>query len=49
MGTKKNKLKEGSKKKSKEPKIAQRWTDVESDAYTDVLADPGNSFCGHFG
>ena len=40
MGPKKNKIKEESKKKSKEPKNAQRWTDVELDAYADVLADP---------
>ena len=44
MGLKKNKIKEESKKKSKEPKNAQRWTDVELDAYADVLADPENSF-----
>ena len=44
MGPKKNKIKEESKKKSKEPKNAQRWTDVELDAYADVLADPENSF-----
>ena len=37
---KKNKIKEESKKKSKEPKNARRWTDVELDAYADVLADP---------
>ena len=40
MGPKKNKIKEESKKKSKEPKNARRWTDVELDAYADVLADP---------
>ena len=39
MGPKKNKIKEESKKKSKEPKNARRWTDVELDAYVDVLAD----------
>ena len=44
MGPKKNKIKEESKKKSKEPKNARRWTDVELDAYADVLADPENSF-----
>ena len=44
MGPKKNKIKEGSKKKSKESKTAQRWTDVELDVYADVLADPENSF-----
>ena len=44
MGLKKNKIKEESKKKSKEPKNARRWTDVELDAYADVLADPENSF-----
>ena len=44
MGPKKNKIKEESKKKSKEPKNAQRWTDVELDAYADVLADLENSF-----
>ena len=44
MGPKKNKIKEESKKKSKEPKNAQRWTDVELDAYADVLADPENFF-----
>ena len=40
MGPKKNKIKEERKKKSKEPKNARRWTDVELDAYADVLADP---------
>ena len=40
MGPKKNKIKEESKKKSKEPKNALRWRDVELDAYADVLADP---------
>ena len=44
MGPKKNKIKEESKKKSKEPKNARRWTDVELDAYADVLADAENSF-----
>ena len=44
MGLKKNKIKEESKKKSKEPKNVRRWTDVELDAYADVLADPENSF-----
>ena len=44
MGPKKNKIKEESKKKSKEPKSALRWTDVELDAYADALADPENSF-----
>ena len=44
MGPKKNKIKEESKKKSKEPKNVRRWTDVELDAYADVLADPENSF-----
>ena len=44
MGPKKNKSKEESKKKSKEPKNARCWTDVELDAYADVLADPENSF-----
>ena len=44
MGPKKNKIKEESKNKSKEPKNAQRWTDVELDAYADVLADPENFF-----
>ena len=38
------KIKEESKKKSKEPKNAQCWTDVELDAYADVLADLENSF-----
>ena len=32
MGPKKNKIKEESKKRSKEPKNARRWTDVELDA-----------------
>ena len=40
MGPKKNKIKEESKKKSKEPKNVWRWRDVELDAYADVLADP---------
>ena len=44
MGTKKNKIKEQSKKKSKEPKNARCWTDVELDSYADILADPENSF-----
>ena len=44
MGPKKNKIKEESKTKSKESKNAQRWTDVELDAYADVLADSKNSF-----
>ena len=44
MGPKKNKIKEESKKKSMEPKNARRWTDVELDAYADVLADPENYF-----
>ena len=44
MGPKKNKIKEESKKKSKEPKNARRWTDIELDVYADVLADPENSF-----
>ena len=44
MGPKKNKIKEESTKKYKEPKHARRWTDVELDAYADVLADPENSF-----
>ena len=44
MGPEKNKIKEESKKKSKEPKNARRWTDVELDAYADVLGDPENSF-----
>ena len=44
MGPKKNKIKEESKKKSKEPKSALRWTDVELDAYADALADLENSF-----
>ena len=44
MGPKKNKIKKESEKKSKEPKIAQRWTDADLDAYTDVLADLENSF-----
>ena len=44
MGPKKNKIKEQSKKKSKEPKNARCWTDVELDAYADILADPENSF-----
>ena len=39
MGPKKNKIKEECKKKSKEPKNARRCTDVELDAYVDVLAD----------
>ena len=39
-GPKKNKIKEESKKKSKEPKNAWRWRDVELNAYADVLADP---------
>ena len=42
MGPKKNKIKEESKKKSKEPKNAPQWTDVELDAYAGVLADPEN-------
>ena len=41
---KKNEIKGESKKKSKEPKSARCWTDVELDAYADVLADPENSF-----
>ena len=40
MKPEKNKIKEESKKKSKEPKNARRWTDVELDAY----ADAENSF-----
>ena len=44
IGPKKNKIKEESKKKSKKPKNARRWMDVESDAYADVLADLENSF-----
>ena len=44
MGPKKNKVKEESKKKSKEPKNARHWTDVQIDAYADVLDDPENSF-----
>ena len=44
MGPKKNKIKEESKKKSKEPKNVRRWTDVELDAYADVLADLENYF-----
>ena len=44
IGPKKNKIKEESKKKSKKPKNARRWMDVESDAYVDVLADLENSF-----
>ena len=44
MGPKKNKIKEESKKKSKEPKNARRWTDIELDVYADVLANPENSF-----
>ena len=47
MGPKKNKIKEESKKKSKEPKNALRWTDVDLDAYADVLAE--KLFCSHFG
>ena len=43
MGPKKNKIKEESKKKSKEPKNVWRWTDIELDAYANVLADPENS------
>ena len=43
MGLKKNKIKEESKKKSKEPKNALHWMDVELDTYADVLADPENS------
>ena len=43
MGSKKNKIKEGSKKESREPKSAPRWTDVELDVYADVLSDPENS------
>ena len=42
LGLKKNKIKEESKKKSKEPKNAPQWTDVELDAYAGVLADPEN-------
>ena len=44
MGPKKNRVKKESKKKQKEPKNARRWTDVELDAFADVLADPENSF-----
>ena len=44
MGPKKNKIKEESKKKSKGPKNARPWTDVEFHAYADVLADQENSF-----
>ena len=44
MGPKKNKVKEESKKKTKEPKNSRRWTDVELDTYADVLADSENSF-----
>ena len=44
MGPKKNKIKEESKKKSKGPKNARPWTDVEFHAYADVLADPENYF-----
>ena len=44
MGPKKNKIKEDSKKKSKGPKNARPWTDVEFHAYADVLADPENYF-----
>ena len=44
MGPKKNKIKEESKKKSKGPKNARSWTDVEFHAYADVLADPENYF-----
>ena len=43
MGPKKSKIKEESKKKSKEPKNVWRWTDIELDAYANVLADPENS------
>ena len=44
MGPKKNKIKEESKKKSKEQKMAWRWADVKLDAYADVLADPEKFF-----
>ena len=44
MGPKKNKIIEESKKKSKEPKNARCWTDVQLYAYPDVLADPENCF-----
>ena len=44
MGPKKNKNKEESKKKSKEPRNAWRWTNVALDAYADALADSENSF-----
>ena len=44
MEPKKNKIKEERKEKFKEPKNACRWTDVELDAYADVLADPENYF-----
>ena len=44
MGPKKNKIYEESKTKSKEPKNAQRWTDIELDTYADVLANSKNSF-----
>ena len=43
MGPKK-KIKEESKTKSKEPRNTRHWTDVELGVYTDVLADPENSF-----
>ena len=49
MGPKKSKDKEESKKKSKEPRNARRWTDVALDAYADALADSENSFAATLG
>ena len=43
IGPNKIKIKEEGKKKSKEPKNARRWTDVELNAYANVLANPKNS------
>ena len=44
MVPKKNRIKEESKKKYKEPKNAWCWRDVELDGYADVLADLENLF-----
>ena len=46
MGPKKNKKKK-VKRNLRNQKNALRWTDVELDAYADVLAE--KLFCSHFG